>query len=78
MIDEEDWRQPIIEYLEHEKLPKDSRHKNKVRRRAAHFIDYKGTLYRHSLEGLFLRCLGKEESIKALKEVHAGVCGVHQ
>ncbi|KAA0032749.1 uncharacterized protein E6C27_scaffold853G00920 [Cucumis melo var. makuwa] len=29
LIDEEDWRQPIIEYLEHEKLPKDSRHKNK-------------------------------------------------
>ncbi|KAA0057706.1 uncharacterized protein E5676_scaffold970G00470 [Cucumis melo var. makuwa] len=27
LIDEEDWRQPIIEYLEHEKLPKDSRHK---------------------------------------------------
>ncbi|KAA0051451.1 uncharacterized protein E6C27_scaffold55G002090 [Cucumis melo var. makuwa] len=27
LIDEEDWRQPIIEYLEHEKLLKDSRHK---------------------------------------------------
>ncbi|KAA0042180.1 uncharacterized protein E6C27_scaffold67G006740 [Cucumis melo var. makuwa] len=78
LIDEEDWRQPIIEYLEHEKLPKDSRHKTKVRRRAAHFIYYKGTLYRRSLEGLFLRCLGKEESIKSLEEAHAGVCGAHQ
>ncbi|KAA0031666.1 uncharacterized protein E6C27_scaffold139G004460 [Cucumis melo var. makuwa] len=29
LIDEEDWRQPIIEYLEHGKLPKDSRHKTK-------------------------------------------------
>ncbi|TYK20546.1 uncharacterized protein E5676_scaffold237G001340 [Cucumis melo var. makuwa] len=28
LIDEEDWRQPIIEYLEHGKLPKDSCHKN--------------------------------------------------
>ncbi|TYK29707.1 uncharacterized protein E5676_scaffold3607G00170 [Cucumis melo var. makuwa] len=27
LIDEEDWRQPTIEYLEHGKLPKDSRHK---------------------------------------------------
>ncbi|KAA0059585.1 uncharacterized protein E5676_scaffold640G00360 [Cucumis melo var. makuwa] len=27
LIDEEDWRQPIIKYLEHGKLPKDSRHK---------------------------------------------------
>ena len=73
LIDEEDWRQSIIEYLEHGKLPKDSRHKTEVRRRAAHFIYYKGTLYRRSLEGLFLRCLGKEESIKALEEAHAGV-----
>ncbi|KAA0031644.1 uncharacterized protein E6C27_scaffold139G004170 [Cucumis melo var. makuwa] len=32
LIDEEDWRQPIIEYLEHGKLPKDSRHKTKLRR----------------------------------------------
>lgn len=78
LIDEEDWRQPIIEYLEHGKLPKDSRHKIEIRRRAAHFIYYKGTLYRRSLEGLFLRCLGKEDSVKALKEVHAGVCGAHQ
>ncbi|KAA0061112.1 uncharacterized protein E6C27_scaffold348G00260 [Cucumis melo var. makuwa] len=27
LFDEEDWRQPIIEYLEHGKLSKDSRHK---------------------------------------------------
>ncbi|KAA0048243.1 uncharacterized protein E5676_scaffold265G001580 [Cucumis melo var. makuwa] len=59
-------------------LPKDSRHKSEVRRRATHFIYYKETLYRRSLEGLFLRCLGKEDSIKALKEVHAGICGAHQ
>ena len=77
-LDEEDWRQPIIEYLEHGKLPKDSHHKTEVRRRATHFIYYKGTLYRRSLEGLFLQCLGKEDSIKALKEAHAGVCGAHQ
>ncbi|KAA0039585.1 uncharacterized protein E5676_scaffold775G00410 [Cucumis melo var. makuwa] len=48
LIDEEDWCQPIIEYLKHGMLPKDSRHKT------------------------------KEESIKALKEAHAGVCGAHQ
>ncbi|TYK21897.1 uncharacterized protein E5676_scaffold494G00330 [Cucumis melo var. makuwa] len=48
LIDKEDWRQPIIKYLEHEMLPKDSHHKT------------------------------KEESIKALKEAHAGVCEAHQ
>ncbi|KAA0033770.1 uncharacterized protein E5676_scaffold1428G00880 [Cucumis melo var. makuwa] len=49
-----------------------------VGRRAARIIYYKGALYRRSLEGLFLRCLGKEESIKALKEAYASVCGAHQ
>ncbi|KAA0058370.1 uncharacterized protein E5676_scaffold1359G00130 [Cucumis melo var. makuwa] len=48
LIDEKDWRQPIIEYLEHGKLSKDSRHKT------------------------------EEESIKALEEAHAGICGAHQ
>ncbi|TYK01744.1 uncharacterized protein E5676_scaffold775G00730 [Cucumis melo var. makuwa] len=48
LINEEDWHQPIIEYLEHEKLSKDSRHKT------------------------------EKESIKALEEAHAGVCGAHQ
>ncbi|KAA0046773.1 uncharacterized protein E6C27_scaffold216G00570 [Cucumis melo var. makuwa] len=78
LIDKEDWRQPIIEYLEHGMHPKDSRHKIEVRRRAANFIYYKGTLYCRSLEGLFLRCLGKEELIKALKEAHVGICGAYQ
>ncbi|KAA0055891.1 uncharacterized protein E6C27_scaffold438G00090 [Cucumis melo var. makuwa] len=77
-IDEEDWRQPIIDYLEHGKLHTDPRHRAEIRRRAARFIYYKDTLYRRSYEGLLLRCLGKEESIKALEEAHSGICGVHQ
>ena len=77
LINEEDLCRPIVECFEHGKLPKDSRHKTKVRRRVVHFIYYKEALYRRSFEGLFLRCLGKEELIKALKEAHAGVCGAH-
>ncbi|KAA0063076.1 uncharacterized protein E6C27_scaffold468G001940 [Cucumis melo var. makuwa] len=75
-IDEEDWRQPIIDYLEHGKLPTDPRHRAEIRRRAARFIYYKDTLYTRSYEGLLLRCLGKEESTKALEEAHSGICGV--
>ena len=59
-------------------LPKNSRHKTEVRRKATHFIYYKETLYHCSLEGFFLRCLGKKESIKALKETHASICEVYQ
>ncbi|KAA0048376.1 uncharacterized protein E6C27_scaffold264G00950 [Cucumis melo var. makuwa] len=77
-IDEEDWRQPIIDYLKHGKLPTNPRHRAEIRRRAARFIYYKDTLYRRSYEGLLLRCLGKEESTKALEEAHSGICGAHQ
>ncbi|XP_008463403.1 uncharacterized protein LOC103501574 [Cucumis melo] len=76
-IDEEDWRQPIIDYLEHGKLPTDPRHRAEIRRRAARFIYYKDTLYRRSYEGLLLRCLGKEESTKALEEAHSATRAAH-
>ena len=36
--DAEDWYQPIIEYLEHEKLPSNPRHKIKIQWRALSFF----------------------------------------
>ena len=56
----DDWRGPIIDYLEHGKLLDDLRHKTEIRRRAPRFIYYKGTLFRRSFEGSFLRCLGED------------------
>ena len=68
----------IIEYLQHGRLPDDKRHKTEVRRRAARFIYYKDTLFRRSLDGLFLRYLGEEEAKQTLEEAHSGICGAHQ
>ena len=45
IVEDEDWRQPLIDYLEHGKLPSASRHRTEVRRRAPRFIYYKDTLY---------------------------------
>ena len=50
--DEEDWRQPIIDYLEYGKLPSDPRHKTEIRRRASRFLYDNGTLYRRFFLGL--------------------------
>ncbi|KAB5563763.1 hypothetical protein DKX38_003817 [Salix brachista] len=41
-IEKEDWRQPLIDYLRHGKLPNDLRHKTEVRRRASRFIYFQG------------------------------------
>lgn len=77
-IDKEDWRQPIIDYLDHGKLPSDPRHRMEIRRRAPRFIHFKKTLYRRSFHGLWLRCLDEEEATDIMKEAHSGVCGAHQ
>jgi len=77
-IDKEDWRQPLIDYLEHGKLPSESRHKIEVQRRASLFLYYKGTWYRRSFLGPWLRCLDNEERKQVMEEAHAGVCGAHQ
>ncbi|XP_075659273.1 uncharacterized protein LOC142629189 [Castanea sativa] len=51
LVEKEDWRQTLIEYLQHGRLPDDVRHKTEVRRRAARFIYYKETLFRRSFDG---------------------------
>ena len=48
IVEDENWRQPLIDYLEHGKLPEDPHHKTEVRRRAPRFIHYKV----HYTEGL--------------------------
>ena len=78
LVEKEDWRQVIIEYLQHGRLPDDKHHKTEVWRRAARFIYYKDTHFRRSFDGLFLHCLGKEEAKQALEEAHSGICGAHQ
>ncbi|KAL0411292.1 UNVERIFIED_CONTAM: hypothetical protein Slati_3718900 [Sesamum latifolium] len=59
-------------------LPNDPRRRTDTRRRATHFIYYKGTLYRRSFEGIFMRCLSNDEKVQAMEETHSGVCGAHQ
>ncbi|XP_070682449.1 uncharacterized protein [Malus domestica] len=77
-VDVEEWRQPLIDYLEYGKLPNDPRHRSEIRRRAPRFLYYKETLYRRSFEGILLRCLGEEEANQAMEEAHSGGDGVDE
>ncbi|KAL0445922.1 UNVERIFIED_CONTAM: hypothetical protein Slati_1720100, partial [Sesamum latifolium] len=71
-IEREDWRQPLIDYLKYEKVPDDPRRKVDIRRRATRFIHHNDTLYRHSFDEVFLRCLSDDEAIQAMEEAHSG------
>ncbi|XP_024164333.1 uncharacterized protein LOC112171367 [Rosa chinensis] len=78
VIDVDDWRYPLIDYLKRNKLSNDPKQRSDIRRRVSRFFYYKDTLYRRSFDGFLLRCLGKEEVAKAIEEAHSGVCGAHQ
>ncbi|BFG37617.1 hypothetical protein CerSpe_238910 [Prunus speciosa] len=52
--------------------------KAEVRRRATRFLYLNDTLYKRSFDGMLLRCLSKQDAIKALYDTHAGTCGAHQ
>jgi hypothetical protein len=35
-------------------------------------------LYRRTIDGVLLKCLGEEQAKVAVREVHDGICGAHQ
>ncbi|XP_075103548.1 uncharacterized protein LOC142178116 [Nicotiana tabacum] len=56
-----DWRNEIINYLEHGKLPDDPKVSRALRTKAARYSFRKGQLYRKSFQGPLARCLGASE-----------------
>ncbi|KAL0285829.1 UNVERIFIED_CONTAM: hypothetical protein Scaly_2807400 [Sesamum calycinum] len=60
--DEDDWRKLFMEYVKHNKLPNDTRHKTEVQR---------------SFKGIYQRCLVSEEVLEAMTEAHSRICDVH-
>jgi hypothetical protein len=36
------------------------------------------TLYRRTIDGLLLKCLGSDQYKIAMREVHEGICDTHQ
>ena len=77
-IDSEDWRQPLVDYLEYEKLLDELRHRTEIQHRAPRFIYYKETLFLRSFDGILIWCIGWEKTNQAIEEAHSGIFGTHQ
>ena len=73
-VEIEDWRTPILRYLKDPSFPT----KNEDRRRATKYVLWGENLLRKTPYGLMLKCLGEEESMRVMAEVHEGICGAHQ
>jgi hypothetical protein len=74
MIDPDDWRTPQVCYLENIGHIAD----RKVRCQALKYVMLDNTLYRETIDGLLLKCLGLDQSKITMGEVQEGICGTHQ
>ncbi|XP_016199503.1 uncharacterized protein LOC107640499 [Arachis ipaensis] len=73
-LDPEDWRVPIVEYLKNPSLSVD----RKLKYRAQSYVLISNVLFKKSVDGNLLTCLGEKEAYLALAEVHERICGAHQ
>ncbi|KAL0462667.1 UNVERIFIED_CONTAM: hypothetical protein Slati_0154300 [Sesamum latifolium] len=72
-----DWRTPILRWIDEGHLPGDRWEATKIKNRAIHFLMQGGMLYKKSFTHPLLRCLSQEEGLHVLKEIHDGCCGSH-
>jgi ribonuclease HI len=74
LLDQEDWRADIFNYL------KDSARgaPKRIHYKAMRYVLIGDDMFYRTLEGLLLKCLGPVESNRLLHEVHEGTCGTHQ
>jgi hypothetical protein len=69
-----DWRLPLLECLRNPRKTTDK----KVKRQVLKYTSLDGDLYRRTIDGVLLKCLGEEHAKVAAREVHDGICGAHQ
>jgi hypothetical protein len=72
--DASDWRTPITNYLRNPNVKTD---KN-IRRTTFKYVLMSDELYRRTVNDVLLKCLGPDDAILAMAEVHEGICGTHQ
>ncbi|CAN6691094.1 unnamed protein product [Malus baccata var. baccata] len=70
----EDWRSPIIHHLKDPSSPTSK----KNRQQATKYVLWAKNLLSKTPDGLLLKCLGQEESMRVMAEVHEGICETHQ
>jgi hypothetical protein len=72
--DPNDWRTPLVCYLENPDYIAD----RKVRRQALKYVMLDSTLYCRTIDSLLLKCLGSNQYMIVVREVHEDICGTYQ
>jgi hypothetical protein len=71
------WAQPILNFLVNRELPADEISARLVQRRAGAYTIINRELVKHSVTGVFQRCVEPEKGVAILKDIHQGECGHH-
>jgi hypothetical protein len=74
MADPDDWRTPLVRYLENPDHITD----RIVQRQALKYVVLDNTLYHRTIDDLLLQCLGSDQSKIAMWEIHKGICDTYQ
>jgi hypothetical protein len=75
--DSNDWREPIIRYINNEEEPDDKAAAEHIARQSAHYTLIGGALYRRGATGVLVKCISSVTRRQLLDEIHAGQCGIH-
>jgi hypothetical protein len=71
------WAEPFSNYLITGDLPKDEAEVRRLQRRTQAYTIINSELYKHSVSGLFQKCIKPEEGLELQKEIHEGECEHH-
>jgi ribonuclease HI len=72
------WRQPFIDYIREQKVPRDKNLAEQLTRRAKSYVLVGDKLYRRGASsGVLMKCVPREEGKDILEEIHKGVRGKH-
>ncbi|XP_050211472.1 uncharacterized protein LOC126661660 [Mercurialis annua] len=69
----QDWRIEVLNWFE-----KPDHTNRRLRTLALNYVVLAGELYKKGFEGLLFRCIGPQEAMLAMAEVHEGIAGAHQ
>ena len=77
VLDQTDWRAPLLAYLLEEVLPPERTEARWIARCAKTFVVLGDKLYKQSPSGVLMKCIPTNQGKQLLLEVHAGICGHH-
>jgi hypothetical protein len=77
LIMAEDWRAPIILYLQGHYHPTDRNEAKRLKHRSRDFTIVEGQLYKKGIMQPMLKFITETEGLEIIREVHGGTCGSH-